>query len=99
MLTADHLAAQLDRLAAFVPAPFPVLSLYLNLQPNQHGRDRFAPFLRKELAALLKTYPPGSPAHNSLERDAARVQETVDAVDRAAHGLAIIACSGVDLFE
>ena len=29
---------QLDRLAAFEPAPYPVVSLYLNTQPNQHGR-------------------------------------------------------------
>ena len=31
------------------PGPFPVVSLYLNAQPDQHGRDHFEPFLRKEL--------------------------------------------------
>jgi len=32
---------QLDRLAAFEPAPYPVVSLYLNTQPGQTGRDQF----------------------------------------------------------
>jgi hypothetical protein len=40
----DQLSAQLDRLAAFEPGPFPVLSLYLNLQPDQNGRDHYEPF-------------------------------------------------------
>jgi hypothetical protein len=34
----------LDRLAAFEPIPFPVISLYLNTQPDQHGRANFDPF-------------------------------------------------------
>ena len=41
----DAISAQLDRLATFRGGPFPVLSLYLNLQPNERGRDRFEPFL------------------------------------------------------
>ena len=45
----DQLSAKLDRLAAFEAGPFPVVSLYLNTQPDQNGRDHFEPFLRKEL--------------------------------------------------
>ena len=33
--------AQLDRLAAFEPAPYPVVSLYLNTQPGQTGRVEY----------------------------------------------------------
>ena len=33
-----------DRLAAFTPTELPVLSLYLNAQADQHGRDSFASF-------------------------------------------------------
>jgi hypothetical protein len=29
----------LERLLAFEPTPLPVLSLYLNTQPDRHGRD------------------------------------------------------------
>ena len=49
----------LDKLAAFDPAPFSVLSLYLNTQANQHGRDTFAPFVRKGSARGLARTPPG----------------------------------------
>ena len=51
--------AQLDRLAAFEPAPYPVVSLYLNTQPGQTGRDQFHTFVRKEFAARGRTYPAG----------------------------------------
>jgi hypothetical protein len=37
----DQLTSQLDRLAAFDAGPFPVVSLYLDLRPDEHGRDRF----------------------------------------------------------
>ena len=45
-MAATTLTDTLDKLAAFDPAPFPVLSLYLNTQANQQGRDSFAPFVR-----------------------------------------------------
>jgi hypothetical protein len=37
-------------LAALEPSPFPVLSLYLNLTPNETGRDEYGQFLRKVFA-------------------------------------------------
>jgi hypothetical protein len=43
----------LDRMAAFEPVPFPVISLYLNTQADQHGRDNFDSFVRKELSARV----------------------------------------------
>src|SRR5437016_4971589 len=52
----DQLTAALDRVAAFDPGPFPVVSLYLNLQPDQQGRNRFDAFLRKELTERVRTY-------------------------------------------
>jgi hypothetical protein len=35
------LSEHLDRLAAFEPTTLPVISLYLNTQPDQHGRANF----------------------------------------------------------
>ncbi len=43
------LAAQIDSLAAFPPTSLPVISLYLNAQSDEHGRDHFASFVKKEL--------------------------------------------------
>ncbi len=95
----DQLAAQLDRLAQFEAGPFPVVSLYLNLQPNQHGRDQFDQFIRKELSARVATYEASGPEHESLERDAERIRARVSEIEPSANGLAVFACSGADLFE
>jgi peptide subunit release factor 1 (eRF1) len=99
MSTVDQLNAQLDKLAAFDPGPYPVLSLYLDLRPNQRGRDQFEPFLRKELAERLRTYATGGPERDSLEKDAARIRQYVSEVDPALNGLVIFACSGADFME
>ena len=39
------LAEQIETLAAFAPTVLPVISLYLNTQSDDHGRDHFASFL------------------------------------------------------
>ena len=45
------LQEQFDRLVAFPPTTFPVISLYLNAEPDQHGKDDVERFLRRELPA------------------------------------------------
>src|SRR3954469_24179293 len=99
MPSTDQLTAQIDRLAAFDSGPFPVLSLYLNMQPDQHGRDNFGAFLRRELSDRVRTYGANGPEQQSLERDAERVREYVGSVDASVNGLAIFACSAAELFE
>jgi peptide subunit release factor 1 (eRF1) len=95
----DQLAAQLDRISAWDPGPFPVVSLYLNLQPNERGREQFDTFLRKEFADRVATYAAEGPERASLDRDVEKIRSYVDGVDRAAQGLAVFSCSGGDLFE
>jgi peptide chain release factor subunit 1 len=91
---------QLDRLAAFEPAPYPVVSLYLNTQPGGTGRDQFHTFVRKEFAARARTYPQGSPERESLDKDFDRISRFLDTdVDPAANGIAVFACSAGELFE
>ena len=91
---------QLDRLAAFEPAPYPVVSLYLNTQPGQTGRDQFQTFVRKEFAARGKTYPSGSPERESLDKDLERISKFLDTqIEPAANGVAVFACSAGELFE
>jgi len=91
---------QLDRLAAFEPAPYPVVSLYLNTQPGQTGRDQFQTFIRKEFAARSRTYPPKSPERESLEKDLDRIGRYLESeLQPSANGVAIFACSAGDLFE
>jgi len=101
---ADQLATTIEeplaRLAAFEPTTFPVLSVYLNTQPDRHGRAPDAvPYLHREFKALARTWLPGSPERHSFDRDAERIVAYVaDKIDSAANGAAIFACWGADEF-
>jgi peptide chain release factor subunit 1 len=99
MPTIEQLSEQLDRVAATDPGPFPVVSLYLDLRPNERGRDRFEQFLKKELTERVNTYPAKGPERDSLEWDANRIREHVANIDPSVNGLAVFACHGADLFE
>lgn len=91
------LSEYLDQLSSFEPTALPVISLYLNAQPNQHGRDNFEPFVRKEFAALERTYRLRSPERASLERDQERIRAYIRGeLKRSANGAAIFACAGKD---
>ena len=89
------LREQLERLAAFEPQGVPVVSLYLNLTPDQHGRDSYAQFCRKAFAARLKSFKEGSAEHASLERDVERINSYLEnELSRSSNGLALFASSG-----
>src|SRR3954453_8474418 len=88
-----------DRLVAFPPTTFPVLSLYLNAEPNQHGQDDVDRFLRRELAARGRTYEPHSADRESYDKDVERIQSWVrENLRPSANGVAIFACAGQDDF-
>jgi peptide chain release factor subunit 1 len=94
------LTDQLDRLAAFEPVPYPVVSLYLNTQPGQTGKDQFQTFVRKEFAARSRTYPQDSPERESLDKDLEKITQYLEKdVQPSANGVAIFACSAGELFE
>ncbi|HZT78552.1 MAG TPA: Vms1/Ankzf1 family peptidyl-tRNA hydrolase [Vicinamibacterales bacterium] len=95
----DHLTAQLDRLASFDAGPFPVISLYLNLQADDRGRDRFDAFLRKELPERTRGYGADGPERKSLDHDAEKIAAYLASLPGSLNGLALFACSGADLFE
>jgi peptide chain release factor subunit 1 len=90
---------RLDRLVAFPPTTFPVISLYLNTEPDQHGKDEIQRFLRRELPARARTFEPRSADRESYERDAARIERWVQEELRpSSNGVAIFACAGADDF-
>jgi peptide chain release factor subunit 1 len=94
------IADQLDRLARFEPVPYPVISLYLNTQPNERGRDEFQTFIRQEFKARRETYPAGSPERDSLDRDLERITTYLENdLQVSSNGVAIFACSAGELFE
>ena len=98
---AGHLLSQrLQTLAAFEPSPLPVISLYLNLAPSQHGRDDYDAFVRKVIPERIKGLPQPSAERDSVECDQERIRTYLDQdVMQSANGLAIFACAGADLFD
>ena len=99
MPTPTMLDEKLRELALFPPTPMPVLSVYLNAQSDEHGRDNFEPFLRKELKARGNTYPARSPERESFERDSQKIWTWVETELRASsNGAAIFACAGANKF-
>ena len=88
----------LRKLAEVEPADFPFISVYLNAEPNQHGRDDFNVFLKKQLSEHLDKYEEETPERDSFERDAEKINEYMKKIDASANGVAIYACSGADDF-
>src|ERR1035437_8562265 len=91
---ASTIEEPLARLVAFEPTTFPVLSVYLNTQPDEHGRaSDAAPYLSREFKALARTWAPSSPERHSFDRDAERIVSYATAqIDPTANGVAIFAC-------
>ena len=90
---------ELQRLASFEPNGLPVLSLYLNLAADQHGRDSYTAFCRKVFAERLKAFAEQSSERASFERDIERINAYLDnELNRASNGLAIFASSGTGGF-
>jgi peptide subunit release factor 1 (eRF1) len=90
----------METLAALEPSPFPVISLYLSLTPNQNGRENHDQFVRKVLAERGKALPADSPERESFEKDAERIRQYLDNEKQQSwQGLAIFASTGAELFE
>jgi peptide chain release factor subunit 1 len=91
----------LELLSAFEPFGMPVISLYLNAQPDERGRDNFDVFVKNELRERAKTFQPKSPERESFEKDIERINSYLEnEVRPSANGIAIFACSAAgDFFE
>ena len=99
MDSTSPLSAQLDRLAQFEGGTAPFISLYLNAQANDRGRDQFSTFLKRELHGRAMTYELDTPARDSLERDIQRIEAYVESeLQPSANGVAIFACAAADDF-
>lgn len=89
----------MQKLTAFEPSETPFLSIYLNAEPNEQGRDNYAGWLRKELSEQGKNYAEESAEATSFNADVERITNFLDnSIEPAANGIAIFACSGADGF-
>ena len=90
----------MEVLAALEPSPFPVISLYLSLAPDQNGREGYEQFIKKVFNERAKALPEQSPERISFDKDVKRILAFLENKDNTSgQGLAIFACSGADLFE
>ncbi len=89
----------LDRLSSFEPnEDAPVLSLYLDAQPDQHGRDNYDAWLRKTLTERAATFK--GAARESFDQDCDRIKAFLaEDARRSANGLVAFACAQRGLFE
>src|SRR3569832_2839189 len=93
----NTLESIIDRLAEFEPVELPVLSRYLNAQANEHGRQDFERFLRKEFSERARTFKAHTPERESFDRDVERIETYLrDALRPEANGVAIFTCSGAE---
>ena len=89
---------QLDRLAGFEPTDAPVLSLYLDMRPDEHGsRGRYESFLRKVFPDRSRGLR--GEARKSFDSDVERITiYLAEELQPATNGVAIFACSAASNF-
>jgi peptide chain release factor subunit 1 len=99
-MASTELSTLLDRLADIESTSFPFISLYLNAQPNERGRDRHETFVRTELGERAASYIDDAEARASVTHDLDRIQHWLSNELRpSSNGAAIFACSGSGIFE
>ena len=88
----------LTKLSKIESSEFPFISVYLNAEPNQHGRDDFDVFLKKQLSEHQDNFEENSKERESFDKDVKRISEYAGKIPASANGVAIFACAGADDF-
>jgi peptide subunit release factor 1 (eRF1) len=90
---------QLDRLAAIEPSDRVIISVYLDMRPDQNGqRSHVDTFLRNGLDEQARSLT--GPSREGFDQAAGRISQYIsEQAPKSAHGLAIFASTTGDLFE
>src|SRR6266487_3203725 len=96
----NNLQAALQELTACPTTDHPFLSVYLDWMPDGNGRRPSLQLLEQELDTIA-TRLAGDSAHRAgFEADRQRIMDYVDRdAPKSAHGLAIFACNGADIWQ
>lgn len=84
----------LNKLTSVESTNKPFISIYLNAEPNEHGRDNFDIFLKKQLSEHQSNFEEESEERASFDRDIEKINKYVQKIKPSANGVAIFACSG-----
>src|SRR5687767_8899522 len=99
-ISVQPLSQRMEVLAALEPSPFPFISLYLSLAPNQNGREDHHQFVRKVFKDRANGFPEESPERQSFDKDVERIHQYLESeVTPSSQGLAIFASSGSEFFD
>src|SRR6266700_2159857 len=93
-----------ERLSAIEPGPYEVVSCYLKLEPRDKARAKYLIKIKnriKHLASDLERRPLDHTQRESVRADLDRLRRYFEEPSRlpAARGIALFACSALDLFE
>lgn len=92
------LSSLLEKLAAFEPDGTPFVSLYLNAEANENGRDEYQTWLKNSIRDESEHYEEESEEAENFANITGRVNDFLDSrVNEAANGVAVFA--GGDFFE
>jgi peptide subunit release factor 1 (eRF1) len=99
-ISVQPLSQRIEILAALEPSPFPFISLYLSLAPNQNGREDHHQFVRKVFKDRANGFSEESPERQSFDKDAERILQYLEsAIPPSTNGLAVFASAGSEVFE
>jgi len=98
-LKKNPMAGLIEKLAAFEPAS-PFISVYLNAQADDRGRDNYAAFLKTEFANAATEFDSESEEGKNFAADVEKIEKYLsEEVRPEANGIAIFACSASDFFQ
>jgi peptide chain release factor subunit 1 len=81
------------------PTAYPFISIYLDTQADDRGRDHFAPWIRKQLAERGRTLDPHSKAGQNFQADCQRIEAWLgEKLDASSNSAAIFACDAAEGF-
>lgn len=89
-----------EKLAAFEPSGTPFISLYLNSQVNQNGREDYPIWLKNEIREHTKDLEEESEELRAFNETFERINNFLETeVENSANGIAIFAEVGGDFFQ
>ena len=86
----------LNKLSKIESSEFPFISVYLNAESNEHGRDDFDIFLKKQLSEHQDNFEENSKERENFDKDVKRISEYAKKIPASVNGVAIFACAGAD---
>jgi peptide subunit release factor 1 (eRF1) len=89
-----------EKLAAFEPSGTPFISLYLNSQANQNGRDQYQTWLKNAFRDEAENFEEESEEARVFAETTARINDFLEnEANDSANGIAVFAGVGEDFFE